>query len=59
MLFNKASRVVGALATMFVLHGAASAASVGAGQFNLWFGLCHEHLVLIWLFQHPHGIFSR
>jgi PEP-CTERM motif len=35
MIFNKASRVVGALATMFLLHGAASAASVGAGQFNL------------------------
>ncbi len=36
MIFNKASRVVGALAAMFVLHGAASAASVvGAGQFNL------------------------
>jgi hypothetical protein len=35
MIFNKASRVVGALATMFLLHGAASAASVGAGTFNL------------------------
>lgn len=35
MIFNKASRVVGALAAMFVLHGAASAASVGTGVFNL------------------------
>ncbi len=35
MVFKNASRVVGALAAMFVLHGAASAASVGAGQFNL------------------------
>ncbi len=36
MKFNKASRVVGALAAMFALQGAASAASlVGAGTFNL------------------------
>lgn len=35
MLFSKASRVVGALASMFVLHGAASAASVGTGTFNI------------------------
>ncbi len=35
MIFNNASRVVGALAAMFVLHGAASAASVGTGTFNL------------------------
>ena len=35
MVFKNASRVVGALAAMFVLHGAASAASVGTGQFNL------------------------
>jgi len=35
MFFSKASRVVGALASMFVLHGAASAASVGTGTFNL------------------------
>ena len=35
MIFNKASRVVGALATAFLLHGAASAASVGMGQFNV------------------------
>jgi len=35
MILKKASRVVGALATMFLLHGAASAASVGAGTFNL------------------------
>lgn len=35
MFFKQASRVVGALAAMVVLHGAASAATVGAGQFNL------------------------
>lgn len=35
MIFKHASRVVGGLAAIFVLHGAASAASVGAGQFNL------------------------
>ena len=36
MNFKNASRVVGALAGMFLLHGAAFAASVvGAGQFNL------------------------
>jgi hypothetical protein len=35
MNFQKASRFVGALATAFLLHGVASAATVGAGQFNL------------------------
>ncbi len=35
MNFKNASRVVGALATVFLLQGAASAASVGAGEFNV------------------------
>ncbi len=35
MNLRNASRVFGALATAFVLQGAASAASVGAGMFNL------------------------
>lgn len=35
MNFQRASRVVGALASVFLMAGAASAASVGAGQFNL------------------------
>ena len=35
MVFKNASRVVGALAAIFMLHGAASAATVGSGVFNL------------------------
>jgi hypothetical protein len=35
MNFHKASRVFGALATAFLLQGVASAATVGAGQFNV------------------------
>ncbi len=35
MIFKNASRVVGALATLALFGGAASAASVGAGTFNL------------------------
>jgi PEP-CTERM motif len=36
MVFKNASRVVGALASIFLLHGAASAATVaGPGQFNV------------------------
>lgn len=35
MILKNASRVLGALASVFLLHGVASAAAVGTGTFNL------------------------